>query len=208
MAVTAKTRARRVAMLDPFGERAKGLYRERLPIMGGLFEFESNSQELLRLARWAYADLPQHRLTSPVPRFRVRLMLASEAQTTSVATEPPALQLYSSAGLLGAAPATATFVTLSQIEHTALVSVSSDMLAFPYHVRYELIEFAVFTLASRAQGLAPLHAACVGWRGRGVLLAGDSGAGKSTLTLHCLLDGFDFMSEDSVFVQRRSRSRP
>jgi hypothetical protein len=29
---------------------------------------------------------------------------------------------------------------------------------------------------------------------------GPSGAGKSTVTLHCLLQGFDFLSEDSVFV--------
>jgi hypothetical protein len=58
------------------------------------------------------------------------------------------------------------------------------MLRFPYHARYELIEFAVFTLAARAQGLVPLHAACVGEEGRGLLLMGESGAGKSTASLH------------------------
>jgi serine kinase of HPr protein (carbohydrate metabolism regulator) len=55
-----------------------------------------------------------------------------------------------------------------------------------YLTRYELIEFAVFTLAQRVQGLVPLHAACVGRAGRGLLLMGGSGAGKSTLALHCL----------------------
>jgi hypothetical protein len=74
------------------------------------------------------------------------------------------------------------------------------MLRFPYHTRYELIEFAVFTLAARAQALVPLHAACVGAGGRGLLLIGPSGSGKSTVSLHCLLQGFDFLSEDSVFV--------
>jgi hypothetical protein len=29
---------------------------------------------------------------------------------------------------------------------------------------------------------------------------GPSGSGKSTVTLHCLLQGFDMLSEDSVFV--------
>jgi hypothetical protein len=33
-----------------------------------------------------------------------------------------------------------------------------------------------------------------------VLLMGASGSGKSTAALHCLLEGFDFVSEDSVFV--------
>ena len=74
------------------------------------------------------------------------------------------------------------------------------MMRFPYHARYELIEFAVFTLAARAQQLVSLHAACVGRGGRGLLLMGPSGAGKSTLALLSLLQGFDFVSEDSVFV--------
>ena len=198
--MTGKRRARRSDIVDPFGERIPSPYRERLHIMGGLFEFESNSPELLRLVRWAYADLPRHRVASPVPRFRVRLILASETAAAPVATEAPTLRLYSGAGLLAASPGTSTFVTLSPTANTALLVVARDMLPFNYHIRYELIEFAVFTLASRAQGLAPLHAACVGRRGRGVLIAGDTGAGKSTLTLHCMLNGFDFVSEDSVFV--------
>ena len=83
---------------------------------------------------------------------------------------------------------------------SALVVFSPEMLRFPYHTRYELIEFAVFTLAARAQGLMPLHGACVGHDGRGLLLFGDSGAGKSTASLHCLLRGMNFLAEDSMFV--------
>jgi hypothetical protein len=74
------------------------------------------------------------------------------------------------------------------------------MLKFPYHTRYEFIEFAVFTLASRCQGLVSLHGACIGKAGRGILLMGSSGSGKSTITLHCMLRGFEMLSEDSVFV--------
>jgi hypothetical protein len=58
----------------------------------------------------------------------------------------------------------------------------------------------VFTLAARTQGLMSLHAACVGRRGRGILLMGPSGSGKSTVTMQWLLQGHDFLSEDSVFV--------
>jgi len=36
--------------------------------------------------------------------------------------------------------------------------------------------------------------------GRGVLLMGPTGSGKSTVALQCLLQGFDFVSEDSAFV--------
>jgi hypothetical protein len=104
------------------------------------------------------------------------------------------------ADFLGSATPSSTFVMLCPERRTGLVSVSAEMLRFPYHVRYELIEFAVFTLASRAQGLVPLHAACIGLDGRGILLMGPSGSGKSTVAMQCLLEGIDFLSEDSVFV--------
>ena len=58
----------------------------------------------------------------------------------------------------------------------------------------------MFTLASRYQGLVSLHAACIGKAGRGILLMGPSGSGKSTVTLQCVLQDFEILSEDSVFV--------
>jgi hypothetical protein len=195
-----KPKPKRSAPVDPFGERLASPFKERLHVLGGLFEFESNSKELLSLVRSAYAGLPRQRLAAVIPRFQVKLMLVPERQGAPLPGEPPAPALYAGAGFLCGVAGAATFVSLFPAERVALVVVSRDMLAYPYHVRYELIEFAVFTLATRVQGLAPLHAACVGWKRRGLLLAGDSGSGKSTLTLHCLLEGFDFLSEDSVFV--------
>lgn len=82
----------------------------------------------------------------------------------------------------------------------AVVHVSDEMLAHPRLLRYELIEFAAITLATRTQPLVSMHAGCVGARGRGVLLLGASGAGKSTFALHAALGGLDYLSEDSVFV--------
>ena len=66
--------------------------------------------------------------------------------------------------------------------------------------RYDLIEFAAYTLAARAGGLVPLHAACVGHDGRGALVLGDSGAGKSTLCVRAAAAGFDLLAEDAVLV--------
>jgi energy-coupling factor transporter ATP-binding protein EcfA2 len=184
---------------DPFGERSPAMMRKHLQLLGGRFRFESNSRELLRLVDEAYADLPRHRLSTGVPPLRVRLWLMSSGLPHR-RSEPPALDMLSGSGFLGGATGSSNFVILSPRERAALVAVSPQMLKFPYHTRYELIEFAVFTLAARSQKLASLHAACVGRNGRGILLMGPSGAGKSTVTLHCLLQGFDFLSEDSVFV--------
>jgi len=197
---------------DPFGERSPVLVNKRLLLLGGRFQFESNSRELIRLVDSAYADLPRQRLSTRVPNFRIKLLLTSPGKAYGSVrgrhalgrSEPPPFTMLHGAGLLGGATNSSNFVMLSPRERAALVVVSPQMLRFPYHTRYELIEFAVFTLAARAQRLVPLHAACVGQRGRGILLMGASGAGKSTLALHCLLDGFEFLSEDSVFVASKT----
>lgn len=199
----AMSRTRGIALsdmvADPFGERPAKLLREKVQLLGGRFLFETEHRELLRLVHSAYADLPQHKLAAAVPEFRIRMALTS-AKRARTSAEPPPLTMLSGAGLLCGVNDWSSFAVVSPEERSALVVVSADMLQFSYHTRYELIEFAVFTLASRAQGLAPLHAACVGSEGRGLLLMGPSGSGKSTVALHCLLQGFDFVSEDSVFV--------
>jgi hypothetical protein len=118
--------------------------------------------------------------------------------------EPPPLNMLSGVGFLGGATQGSNFVVLSPQERSALVGISPQMLRYPYHTRYELIEFAVFSLAQRVQGLVSLHGACVGLGGRGVLMMGASGAGKSTVALQCLLQGLDFLSEDAVFVAPES----
>jgi hypothetical protein len=191
---------------DPFGERSTAFERRELQLLGGRFHFESDSPELLRLVDAAYKGLPAHRFSPRSPRFCIRLILAPIRGRSSAAAQParrsraPAIRMLHGAGFLGSATDTSTIAVLSPTDRTALIYVSREMLRFPYHIRYELIEFAVFTLASRAQRLVPLHAACVGLDGRGLLLMGPSGAGKSTIALQCLLEGFDFLAEDSVFV--------
>jgi hypothetical protein len=193
---------------DPFGERSPMLARKPLQLLGGRFRFDSNSPELLRLVDSAYAGLPRHWLSTEAPELRVSLLLTTPpkarasagVQRTLNRSEPPPVAMLHGAGLLGGATASSNAVIMSPREGAALVVVSPRMLQFPYHTRYELIEFAVFTLAARAQKLVPLHAACIGLGGRGILLMGPSGAGKSTVALHCLLGGLDFLAEDSVFV--------
>jgi hypothetical protein len=184
---------------DPFEERsAVGMHRD-IHVLGARVRFESNSEDLLRLVDSAYAGLPRHKLSRVQPQLRVRLILTSR-QRKRASFESAPLQMMSGGGLLAGAVQSSSFVVVSPQERGALVVVAPRMLRFPYHTRYELIEFAVFTLAARVQKLVALHGACVGRAGRGVLLLGPSGAGKSTVTLQCLIEGMGILSEDSVFV--------
>jgi len=205
MTFSTDVHARGVSVADPFGERIRPKVCVRRQILGGRFRFESDSAELLALVDAAYGGLPEHRFSTVSPEFRVELRVVPRESATARDTPPP-VRTQAGAGLLCGTMDEANYVVLVPAQHRALVVVSQDMLAHPYHVRYELIEFAVFMLAARGLNLVPLHGACVGQEGRGLLLLGASGAGKSTLALHALLDGMDFLAEDGVFVQPESMS--
>jgi hypothetical protein len=188
---------------DPFAERLPtgfSLYRQ---ILGGRFRFDSNSEALLELVRAAYDGLPEHRLPLSLPELHIELRLAPRPPMPRAA-EPPPVMMQSGGGMLCGVMDAANYVVIAPEQQRALVVASEDMLSSPYHLRYELIEFAVFVLSARALGLVPLHAACVGQHGRGVLLLGGSGSGKSTLALCSLLEGLEFLAEDAVFVQPQS----
>lgn len=185
---------------DPFAERRRPALRRRLRLLGGDFQFETDSPELLRIIEQAYAGLPPQSFRSRAPRLRVRLVL-TPAASRGARAEPAFVRPLAAPGLLCGALDGSGLAAIAPAARSALITVSRSMLRFPYHLRYELLEFAVYMLAARVQQLVPLHAACVGRDGKGVLLLGPSGAGKSTLALQCLLEGFQFLAEDSVLVQ-------
>src|ERR1700674_4497930 len=106
---------------DPFGERSATMVREPLQLLGGRFQFESNSPQLLRLVDSAYSGLPPHRLSSVAPRLRVRLLLnAREQSRPRRGSEPPPLAMLSGPGYLGGATDLSNFVVMSPSERTAL----------------------------------------------------------------------------------------
>ena len=49
-----------------------------------------------------------------------------------------------------------------------------------------------------------LHASCVAWQGRGVLILGRSGAGKSALALQLMAYGADLVADDRTELQAES----
>lgn len=172
-------------------------------ILGARFRFVSNSEALLDLVDAAYGGVPEHRLPLSSPEIHIELRLL-RGRLMPGASEPPLLRMQAGAGLLCGVMDPANYVILDPGKRQGLVVASEDMLGSPYHLRYEFIEFAVFVLAARVLGLIPLHGACVGRHGRGVLLLGASGSGKSTLALCSLLQGLDFLAEDAVFVHPQS----
>ena len=184
---------------DPFGERERPTFGRTFDVLGGRFEFHADSQSLLAVVEAAYAGLPPQRCASE-PAFQVRLQLTDGAGFGDRA-EPPEARMRGGEGMFAAMMDADNFAVVFPEQRRGLVALSPALLhRFPYHARYELLEFAVFTLASRARQLVPLHAGCIDIAGTGVLLVGESGAGKSTLALQCLLQGGRLVTEDAAFV--------
>jgi hypothetical protein len=185
---------------DPFGERIPADFRTQLSVLGCDFAVESTDRALGNLAVDSFGDLPRYKLDKPPRSFTVSLVLTNHKRTWSRSAEPPQPVLSSGNGMLCATMDAGNFAIVDVAMSRALICISAAMLQYPYHARYELIEFAFLTLASRAQSLVPLHAACVGSNELGLLLMGSSGTGKSTLSLHALAGGMQLHSEDSAFV--------
>jgi energy-coupling factor transporter ATP-binding protein EcfA2 len=185
---------------DPFGEGQRARARARFSLLGADFTIESTDAALLDVAVEAFGGLPRHRLARRPRLFNVRLVLTDHRQTWPRGRAPPRPVFTGGAGLLCATVDAGSFAIVDAAQSRALICVSRALLRHRYHARYELIELACFTLAARAQSLVPLHAGCVGARGKGVLLMGASGSGKSTLSLHALAGGLQLLSEDSACV--------
>lgn len=186
------------AAADPFGEARRPRLVHEADLLGCRFVFETDSASLLRIVRCAYQGLPAHALAGRKPTVHVRLVLTPEPRRRRA---PPLVRALAAPAILCGANEGSGFAVICAAERAALIVVPRQLLRFPYNIRYELLEFAVYTLAARVQGLVPLHAACIGRAGRGLLLMGSSGAGKSTLTMHCVRQGLEFLAEDSVLVQ-------
>ena len=185
---------------DPFGENTEEDRRAKLTVLGGDFNVTSTDGELLQLAVDTLGNLPAHRVRERPHQFNMRLVLTTLRSSWPKRSEPPKPRLQAGSDLLCATIDAGNFAALNLAASSGLVCLSRKMLDQPYFARTDLLELAFLTLASRGQGLVPLHAACIGLNGAGLLLMGPSGAGKSTLALQALASGMELLSEDSAFV--------
>jgi hypothetical protein len=79
------------------------------------------------------------------------------------------------------------------------ISINGAGLADQVLATHPLLTIAVVETMKRFDRF-PLHAAGLALAGKGVLIPGASGAGKSTTSVTLVRAGFDFLSDDTVFL--------
>lgn len=98
---------------------------------------------------------------------------------------------------------TSNFV-IDVLRKTVHAAVTRDFANSMGRWREQIIPILIGVLGPSV-GVVPLHAACLLWRDRGILLAGASGAGKSTLAVALAKNGMSIISDDWTYVRKTDR---
>jgi hypothetical protein len=191
----------RYPAIDHFHAHYETTLRAEYHLLGCHYTFESNNRRLINLAAYAFAGVPKHRFPGRIRRFNIRLLLQdSDGNERQLSKVVPEINMYYWNGVFCATMDPGTISMISPQTASAQIFISKQMMAFPYNVRYELIEYAVTFLAQHSRNNVSLNGACIALNGKGIVLIGGNGAGKSTTSLACLGDGFEFIAEEGLVV--------
>jgi hypothetical protein len=68
-----------------------------------------------------------------------------------------------------------------------------------------LMDTSIYNLADKCSSGLLFHAACLSWKGKGIILPAQSGHGKTTLSAWLLAHGFDYLTDELVYMPLESR---
>ena len=169
----------------------------RYSLLGLPLEVSANAPELMALADEVFGvwGTPSRPIGKQI--LRLYLYLEEDAGVGSV----PAAERTLRAGdryLFLAVGQSRGFA--DRLEGTAVAVLTPALLAERVLAQCWFLECLAMYLAGHYRR-ATLHAACIAYQGRGVLLTGRDGVGKSTLAYACVRAGFQLVAEDIVFAE-------
>jgi HPr Serine kinase C-terminal domain len=156
----------------------------------------SNSAVTLRAAERSWSTYHCRHSETPLD---IRLVL-SESDSPACANPP---QFRSQGHLLSIVADRENFASLDLETGFAFGWATQSTAQNQEYFRQCLLDVMIYPLLE-VRHLVTLHAACVRYRGKGILLAGNSGAGKSSLSYACARRGWTFVSDDASAFQRSS----
>ncbi len=158
----------------------------------------ANSAEVMKAAEISWASYRCRFSRTPLD---VRCFVAESV--SPACTEPPAFR--SQKNLLSIVVDRENFACLDLEHGFSFGWVTSNTVRSSEYFRQCLLDVMIYPLLE-VRDLITLHAACVMFEGRGILLAGNSGAGKSSLSYACARRGWTYVSDDaSAFVRNAAQ---
>jgi hypothetical protein len=157
----------------------------------------SNSPATLRAADLSWGAYPKK---FQYPPFDVRLLISNSDSPAQ--TEAP--QSLSQGHLVSVIADAENFVCLDLNAGFGFGWATPATAGNTDYFRQCLLDVMVYYILE-IRHLVILHAACVMFQGKGILLAGDSGAGKSSLAYACARRGWTYVSDDESALLRHGK---
>lgn len=184
---------------DPLGVLTPLSHSVALYPLGFPVEVATNYPPVLRAATESWGAYPK---LFDEPPFRVRLCV--DCDDSRPPLSPPR---YRQQGhLFVIACDQANFAVSDAERRLAACWVSASVAERTGWFRSHFLEAAVYAGLTQLY-LTPLHAACVVYHNRGVLLCGPAGVGKSTLAYACLRQGCTYVDDESPLLVRNRDDR-
>jgi hypothetical protein len=179
-------------------------YRSRLAFAGSLCELSTNSAALAATLQATWSAAEDADGETEADAFTMRALVIeprSERQSDSQAgvgrPHFRGLQHIVIASFGGS-----NVFIFDQLRRTVSAAVSEAIVRDTPLWRETMLPITVGVLGA-AIALTPIHCACLGWNGGGLLVAGASGAGKSTLAVALAQCGLDYIADDWTYVSLR-----
>ena len=197
--ITEPTEDIRALTKDPLFTRTPVTKEQIFFPYGFPVQLSSNSAHVIEAAETSWGT---YRCRFRRPPLDVRCFVSESAGPAC--TEPPVFR--SQRHLLSIVADNENFALLDLEQGFSFGWMTSATVQSMEYFRQCFLDVMIYPLLE-IRDLVTLHAACVMYQGRGILLAGDSGAGKSSLAYACARHGWTYVSDDaSAFI--RSAERP
>jgi len=189
------------SLRDPLRQRMGVEFIEHLAPLGSRMVLETNSREVLDACRTSFGRYGNCAYPTDEPLIKVRLLVDPDFGETAPWPDPvfrcQRSTFYVSVGRQNTAVA-------SLDDGTVVGFISPAMAREPTLLRKTFLDGPVLTLLTHGSRgrYAYLHASAVAFEGKGLLFAGPNESGKSTLAYACARSGFDFVSDDVVYLRQ------
>src|ERR1700730_1261225 len=182
---------------DPFGYGIELPLGTSVNALGFPMRLVTNSPHIIKATEESWAGYPQL-FSDKSLEFRV---IVSDDESLERGSD--AMACRAQGHLLHIISDPANFVICDMDKGFAVIQLAPATARDREFFRYYFLLNTLYIMLWHSH-LTAVHAACVARNGRGVLLCGESGAGKTCLSFACARRGWDFVTDESVSLVRRS----